>query len=49
MKAGKSSETVAVLSSRRTYSLAVSNVNRLQVAISRTSSTSFISGTGFTK
>ena len=48
MKAGKSSATVVVFSSRRTNSLADSKVS-LSVAMPRTSSTSSITGTGFMK
>ncbi len=48
MKAGKSSATVTVLSSLATNSLAAAKVPS-SVAMPRTSSTSFITGTGFMK
>ncbi len=48
MKAGKSSDMVAVLPSRLTKALAASNVSSL-VAMPRMSSTSCMRGTGFMK
>ena len=48
MKAGKSSDIVAVLPSRMTNSLAASNVSSL-VAMPRINSTSCMRGTGFMK
>ena len=48
MKAGKSSDIVAVLPSRVTNALAASNVSSF-VAMPRISSTSCMRGTGFMK